>query len=69
MKREEQEASKRAKQARKKRDYNAEDAHERDAMVHKRAMEYLNNEAAKVISRQKNEVPWPIEARCQVRVC
>lgn len=67
MKREEQEAYKRAKDARKKRDYNAEGAHKRDAMRHKRAMEYLNNEAAKVIFRQKNEVSWPIAPRCQVR--
>ncbi|KAI0276595.1 hypothetical protein BGY98DRAFT_919242 [Russula aff. rugulosa BPL654] len=55
MKREEQEAHKRAKHAHQIRDYNAEDAHKRDALRHKRAMEYLNNEAAKAIFLQKNE--------------
>ena len=71
MKREEQEAYKRAKHARKKRDYNAEDAHKRDVLRHnlKRATEHLNNEAAKVIFRQKDEVSWPIASRCQVRAC
>jgi hypothetical protein len=68
-KREEQEAYKLAKHARKRRDYNAEAAHKRDALRHKRAMEHLNNEAAKVIFRQKNEVSWPIASRCQVRAC
>jgi hypothetical protein len=69
MKREEQEAYKRAKHARKMQDYNAEATHKRDAPRHKRAMEYLNNEAAKVIFRQKNEVSWPMASRCQVRAC
>ena len=69
MKREEQEAYKRAKHAHQIRDYNAEDAHKRDALRHKRAMEYLNNEAAKAIFLQKNEVSWSIALSCQVRAC
>jgi hypothetical protein len=69
MKREEQEAYKRAKHAREKRDYSAEDAHKRDAIRRERAMDYLNNEAAKVIFRQKNEVSWSMVSRCQVRAC
>lgn len=69
MKREEQEAYKLAKHANKRRDYNAEVAHKRDAIKHKKAMEYLNNEAAEVIFRQKNEVSWPTASSCQVRAC
>jgi hypothetical protein len=69
MKREEQEAYKRAEHTRKKRDYNAETAHKRDALRHKRAMEHLNNEVAKVIFRRKNEVSWPIASRRQVCAC
>jgi hypothetical protein len=48
MRREEQEAY--------KRDYSAEATHTRDALRHKRSVEHLNNEAAKDIFRQKNEV-------------
>lgn len=69
MKRKEQEAYRRAKHARKMRDHNAEAAYKRDALKHKMAMEHLNNEAAKIIFRQKNEVSWPIASRYQVRAC
>ena len=69
MKREEQEAYKRAMRARKERDCNAEAAHTREALKLKRTMEYLNDEAAKDIFRQKNEVLWPLASRCQVCAC
>ena len=69
VKRKEQEAYKRAKHARKMRDHDAEAAYKRDALKYKMAMEYLNNEAAKIIFRHKNEVSWSIASRYQVRAC
>jgi len=48
-----------ADRARREGNRNAKDRHERDALVHKSAMESLNKAAAKLIFKEKNKVRWP----------
>jgi hypothetical protein len=64
MKCDEQEEHKRAKRARKKKDYHAEAVHKRDALARKCAIERLNKEAARVIFSGKNKVQRSITPMC-----
>ena len=47
-----------ADRARREGNRDAKDRYERDALVHKSAMESLNKAAAKLIFKEKNKVCW-----------
>ena len=65
MKRGGQKARKPAKQARKRRNFNAKVKHKRNTRVRKCAMEGLDKKPATAIFNKKNKVSWPIASRFQ----